>query len=274
MIARPKWDYCMKELFRNFIILKYFISDILDIPIEKIRSLKLRNTNLWRRYKYQKQGIVDVLLELNDDTKISIELQIHTVKHWDKRQLFYMGKLLTEELSVGEDYERMKKCITISILNFNMTTDSNYHRKYLLREENGEVFSDLVELHILELNKALTGQRMDEWIQLFNVETEDDLKMLETMTKNPGILEAVKEVRHMSLGRWARAMYDEHMKMVRDQHARDDYVRDQGIDIGAEQERNRLTNLIARMNAAGEGDQVTHLQDPEFVQEMLKKYNL
>ena len=61
MIVRPKWDYCMKELFRNFIILKYFISDILDIPIEKIRSLKLRNTNLWRRYKYQKQGIVDVL---------------------------------------------------------------------------------------------------------------------------------------------------------------------------------------------------------------------
>ena len=40
---------------------------------------------------------------------------------------------------------------------------------------------------LLELNKALTGQRMDEWIQLFNVETVDDLKMLETMTNNPGI---------------------------------------------------------------------------------------
>lgn len=78
----------------------------------------------------------------------------------------------------------------------------------------------------------------------------------------------------MSLGKWARAMYDEHMKKVRDQHARDDYVRDQGIDIDAEQERNRLTNLIARMNAAGEEDQVTHLQDPEFVREMLEKYNL
>ena len=52
--------------------------------------------------------------------------------------------------------------------------------------------------------------------------------MLETMTKNPGILEAVKEVRHMSLGRWARAMYDGHMKMVRDQQARDAYVRDSG----------------------------------------------
>lgn len=40
---------------------------------------------------------------------------------------------------------------------------------------------------LLELNKALTGQRMDEWIQLFNVETVDDRKMLETTTKNPGI---------------------------------------------------------------------------------------
>ena len=274
MIVRPKWDYCMKELFRNFIILKYFISDILDIPIEKIRSLKLRNTNLWRRYKYQKQGIVDVLLELNDDTKINIELQIRTVKHWDKRQLFYMGKLLTEELSAGEDYKHMKKCITISILDFHLTWDNNYHKKYLLREENGELFSDLVELHILELNKGLTGRRVDEWIRLFNVETEEDLEMLETMTRNPGILEAVKEVRHMSLGKWARARYDEHMKMVRDQNARDAYVRDEGINIGVEQERNRLANLIARMNAEGDEDQVTRLQDPEFVQEMLKKYDL
>lgn len=97
-----------------------------------------------------------------------------------------------------------------------MTWDNNYHKKYLLREENGELFSDLVELHILELNKVLTGRRVDEWIRLFNVETEEDLEILETMTRNPGILEAVKEVRHMSLGKWARARYDEHMKMVRD----------------------------------------------------------
>jgi len=32
-----------------------------------------------------------------------------------------------------------------------------------------------------------------------------------------------------------------------------------------------LTTLIARMDAAGEGDQVIRLQDPEFVWKMLKK---
>lgn len=46
-----------------------------------------------------------------------------------------------------------------------MTWDNNYHKKYLLREENGELFSDLVELHILELNKVLTGRRVDSTVQ-------------------------------------------------------------------------------------------------------------
>lgn len=30
-------------------------------------------------------GIVDVLAELNDDTKINIELQIKVIHNWDKR---------------------------------------------------------------------------------------------------------------------------------------------------------------------------------------------
>ena len=101
MIISPKWDYCMKELFRNPVIRKYFISVVLNIPVEMIRSTRLLNTYLWRRYRYQKQGILDVLVELNDDTKINIELQVKAVRNWDKRQLFYLGKMLTEEISFG-----------------------------------------------------------------------------------------------------------------------------------------------------------------------------
>ena len=67
----------MKELFRNPVIRKYFISVVLNIPVEMIRSTRLLNTYLWRRYRYQKQGILDVLVELNDDTKINIELQVN-----------------------------------------------------------------------------------------------------------------------------------------------------------------------------------------------------
>ena len=41
MIISPKWDYSFKELFRNMIVLKYFISVVLGIPLEEIKSVRL-----------------------------------------------------------------------------------------------------------------------------------------------------------------------------------------------------------------------------------------
>ena len=62
MIISPKYDYVVKELFRDETILRYFISDVLGIRQESIRSLRLRNTFLWKRHKKQKLGILDILV--------------------------------------------------------------------------------------------------------------------------------------------------------------------------------------------------------------------
>ena len=286
MIISPKWDYCMKELFRNPVIRKYFISVVLNIPVEMIRSTRLLNTYLWRKYRYQKQGILDVLVELNDDTKINIELQVKAVRNWDKRQLFYLGKMLTEEISFGRSYDVMKRCVAISILDFNLTEDKQYHKTYLLRDEEGRLFSNLLELHVIELNKVLMGQNIDEWIRFFNVKTEGDLDMLRIQTNNTGILEAIKEVEHMSLRRWAKAQYEEHMKRVMDRKAEDAYVFDRGVERGIEQgieqgigrgrqlEKENLIKLISSMNAGGDTDKVAQLDDPEVLLAMQRKYGM
>ena len=278
MIISPKWDYCMKELFRNPVIRKYFISVVLNIPVEAIRSTRLLNTYLWRRFRYQKEGILDVLVELNDDTKINIELQVKAVRNWDKRQLFYLGKMLTEEVPFGRSYDVMKRCVAISILDFNLTEDKQYHKTYLLRDEEGRVFSNLVELHVIELNKALMGQTIDEWIRFFNVKTEGDLDMLRMQTNNAGILEAIKEIEHMSLSRWAKAQYEEHMKRVMDRKAEDAYVFDRGVERGIgrgrQLEKERLLKLISSMNAGGDTDKVAQLDHPEVLEAMQKKYGL
>ena len=286
MIISPKWDYCLKELFRNPVIRKYFISVVLNIPVEAIRSTRLLNTYLWRRYRYQKQGILDVLVELNDDTKINIELQVKAVRNWDKRQLFYLGKLLTEEVPFGRSYDAMKRCVAISILDFNLTEDKQYHKTYLLRDEEGRLFSDLMELHVIELNKVLMGQTIDEWIRFFNVKTKEDLDMLRMQTNNAGILEAIKEVEHMSLSRWAKAHYEEHMKRVMDRKAEDAYVFDrgmeqgiergieQGIERGRQLEKENLIRLISCMNAGGDTDKAAKLGDPEVLEAMRKKYGM
>ena len=117
-----KEDFMVKALLSSKeIILKQFLSDVLEIPMEEIRSVRIANPYLRKTYRRQKQGILDILLWLNDDSKINIELQIKAQKDWKKRNLFYLAKMYVEDLQSGERYGRLSKCICISILGFNMT---------------------------------------------------------------------------------------------------------------------------------------------------------
>lgn len=225
-IISPKYDYCMKELFRNEVVRKYFISDILGLPPSEVRSARLLNTFLWKRAENQKQGILDVLVEMNDDTIINIEIQLKASKFWDRRQLYYLSKLYAGELRKGEDYSGLKRCVVIGILDFDLTGREQNHSVYFLRDGEGNLYSDVFEIHILELGKPLSGGPMDDWVRLFNVESEADLNMIKT--DNIGVREAIRELRDMGLPRMLRAYKDARQKERMDRKAREDYVRDEG----------------------------------------------
>lgn len=225
-IISLKCDYCFKEWLANETIRRYFISDVLDIPVEEIRSVQLGNTFLWKRYRMQKQGILDVLVELNDKTKINIEMQTTFVNCWDRRNLFYLAKMYTEDLRVGEQYGRLKRCIGISILDFDFTGGEDYHTVYRLRDERGNEFSDVFEIHIIELGKRLKGtERVDDWIRIINAEKMEDLSMIQA--RNIGIKTAIEEIKRMSLSRRLRMHYDAYWKAKRDAWAIKEYKEEQ-----------------------------------------------
>lgn len=254
MLISPKYDEFIKEMFRNETVRRYFVSDILKIPQEEIRSVRLRDPFLRKMFHRQKQGILDVKIELNDSQKINIELQVKVIRYWDKRQLFYLSKLYTEDFSAGEDYERLKRCVSISILDFNLTDRSRYHSVYRLRDEDGYEFTDALEVHVIELKKTLTGEgAVDDWIRFFNAKTEEDLKMIRT--KNPGILEAIRILRRMSMSNPLRLWHEEHLKEIRDRRAREAYVREEGKAEGKTEGKaegviegeQKLSELIKRL---------------------------
>lgn len=266
-IVSLRQDFSFKHLFRNEEVLRHFISDALGIPLEEIRSVRPTNTFLWKRFKKQKQGILDVALELNNDSKVDIELQIEMLDYWDRRSLFYLAKLFTEGLLSGQEYDKLKRCISISVLGFNLDTRSEYHKVYRLRDETGHEFSDLLEIHIIELNKPLSGAaRMDDWIRLFNAKTEEELKMLEMSTKNAGILAAVKEVREMSLLRSMKALHEAKLKEIRDRNARESYVRKEA--------EGRLNSLYLRLIADKRYDDLERAaQDKTYREQLYKEYH-
>lgn len=76
-----KYDFCIKEIMENEIVRRHFTSDVLSILLDTIKSVRMMNTFLWRRFRKQKQGIPDIQLELKDDTKINIEMQIPTTQN-------------------------------------------------------------------------------------------------------------------------------------------------------------------------------------------------
>ena len=291
-IISLKYDFSFKYLFRNETVRRYFISDALGIPLEEICSVRMANTFLWKQYRKQKQGILDVVLELNDDSKVNIELQIEVLSYWDRRSLFYWAKMFTEGLLMGQKYRKLKRCICISILGFNLDERPEYHKVYRLRDETGHEFSDMMEIHVIELNKALSGtNQMDEWIRLFNVKTEEELDMLEAGTKNAGILAAIKEVRVMSLGKTLRLMYEARLKEIRDRDAREDYVRNEGIELGRSegielgrnegraeglvQGEDKMNRLVICLIENGRQDDIEKAaRDKQYREQLYKEYDI
>ena len=225
-IISLKCDYCFKEWLSNETVRRYFISDVLDIPVEDIKSVRFSNTFLWKRYRRQKQGILDVLVELNDNTKINIEMQTTSMSCWDKRNLFYLAKMYTEDLKVGEKYSKLKRCICISLLDYKFTKGDDYHTIYRLRDEKGNEFSDVFEIHVIELGKKLKGtEKVDDWIRLINAKSTEDLRMIQA--KNIGIKTAIEEMKRMSLSKKLRYHYEAYLKEKRDAWAIADYQEEQ-----------------------------------------------
>lgn len=225
--ASLKYDSIFREVFSHEEVLRQFISDVTGIPLGSIQSVRVTTPFLPKEYRKQKQGILDIALVLNDDTKMDIELQIRVQKYWIKRNLFYIAQMYTNDLQAGQEYEHLKKCITISILDFSLTEGEEYHSVYTLRDAAGRELTDLFEVHIIELNKKLkNNEAIDGWIQLFNAESVEELDMIKT--KKEGILYAIDQLKTFGLIGILKWEYQMRQKAIRDRKGEDAYIRDEG----------------------------------------------
>ena len=103
--------------------------------------------------------------------------------------------------------------------------------------------------------------------------------MLEASTKNVGIIEAIKEVRIMSLGKTLRALHEAKLKEIRDKNAREDYVRGEGIRQGLEQGLNEGEDRVNRLYRALITDQryddmEKAIDDKTFREQLYREYEM
>jgi len=82
---------------------------------------------------------------------------------------------------------------------------------------------------------------LDEWHQLFNAETEEELDMLKSGAKNLGIIEAIKELKEISLSDRLRYEHEMRLKAKRDRYAEDQFIRVQAEKEGMEKGMKKAT---------------------------------
>ena len=244
-IMSPTNDFCFKELMQNPKVRKGFIAGILKKSPEDITETILLPSETKRDYADEKLSILDVKVLLADGTRMDLEMQVAYFGSWDKRVLFYLSKLYTEQIQKGDDYEKLKKCIHVGVLDFIRFPESEecYHKINLCNCKNGEVYTDLLELHILELPKlpkvrakleqgemVSDDEMVLQWMEFFSCKTQEDF---ETMAKQDEYMEeAVNTLFKLSADEQKRVDYEAREKAIRDDRAKLDWATKVGFDEG------------------------------------------
>ena len=245
-IMLPTNDFCFKELMQNPKVRKGFIAGILQKKPEQIRETILLPTETRRDYADDKLSVLDVLVLLEDGTQMDLEMQVEYFAFWDKRVLFYLAKMYTGQLQKGEGYDKLKKCIHVGVLDFILFPESEecYHKINLCNVKTGRVYSDLFELHMLELPKlpkvlarmkrgeAISDESIIQWMEFFSGKTQEDFK---TMAKqNEYMEEAVNTLFELSADEKKRLEYEAREKAIRDYNTQMQSAEQRGMERGKE----------------------------------------
>lgn len=262
-IMLPKVDFAFKELMMNEKVRVGFLSAVLDIRVADIRSAQMKNTNLTKTHQDEKQGVLDVRLVMNDDTEINIEMQVLSMATWTDRSVFYVSKMLSEQVGIDKKYTNIMKCIGISIVDFNCIRQTeNYHTVYHIREDSNPtiIFSDKMEWHMVELPKLPSvndGTNIYNWTKFFKTKEREEFEML--AQNDEYLQEAYRQLDIISQDEQKRMEYDSRTKMLYHINT----IKEEGIREGRQEGiQESITAVIAGMKAAGYSE--------EQIQEIIK----
>ena len=237
-IVMLKLDIIFKRVFgneNNTEIIAGFISDMLDIPREKITKVVIKNVELPPEEIDQKFSRLDLNLYV-DGRKINIEMQINKESAYKERTLFYWAKLYSDDLDSGEDYSALSQTICVNIINFNLFDCENYHSHFMLKEkERDEIMTDKLAIHFFELKKVgkyKRNKRMEDWLTLINAETEGDLMALQQSTSIPEIQKTIVILRELSADEQIREEARRREKRLHDEATALNHARKEGIAEG------------------------------------------
>jgi predicted transposase/invertase (TIGR01784 family) len=229
-----KSDPIFKMIFgdpENKTALIGLLREIIDIPEEEYAHIEIIDPNLRVNKSYGKSGILDIKLTTKNGQRINIEIQIRKASDLKQRILFYASKMIAEQLTEGEKYDKMRRVISIMICtDHNLIEDSKeYHNRYFLYDKNtNSTFTDLLEIDILEFKKVPEKDKSNlaTWLRFLNTDDKEELDKM--AVRNVAFESAVCKYKQLTTDERIRMIAENEEKAWKDRQAELDYAMNEG----------------------------------------------
>ncbi len=178
-------DYMFRAILqKNERVLRGLIGSLLNLRQEEIENVVIRNPIRLGEQIDSKTFIMDIYVQLNGDVNIDLEMQVLNEENWTDRSLSYLCRTY-DQLYHGEEYTVSSRAIQIGILDYTLFPEKpEFYAKYqMMNVRNHHIYSDKLQLHVLELNqiKLATEEdrryEIDRWAKLFKSTTWEEIRM-------------------------------------------------------------------------------------------------
>lgn len=228
-------DAVFKSFFgdpRNNKLLLNFLNAILH---DTIASVELTDTVLKLTHPDDKMSVMDIRVITNKGEQINVEIQLKNHAAFPERMLMYWAKMYTSQDKVGNEYIQLNRAIQIIITNFKLLPKVHFHSMFqLIDPEDGMVFTDHAEIHVLELPKLQAQQledtdALEKWLLFLN----GNKYMKEALAmESPTMKEAFEEIQRLSDDPETRRIAEYRDSQLRGQLQREYDARKEGMEEG------------------------------------------
>lgn len=224
-----RFDWAIKRLLRqkaNFDVLEGFLTVFLGEKVTILEILESESNQLSAEDKFNR---VDIKARNSKDEIIIVEIQNTRELYYLERILYGVAKAITEHISLGETYYKVKKIYSISVLYFDIGKGNDYlyygqnhfvgvhtgdHLQVNVKERDAivsrmpaEIFPEYVLIRVNEFDKVAVTP-LEEWMKYLKDGT------IRPDTTAPGLSEAREKLKYFSMPPKERMAYDEHLSAV------------------------------------------------------------
>jgi len=221
-----RFDWAAKRMLRdkaNFVVLEGLVTVLLNEPIKIVELLESESNQENENDKFNR---VDIKAKNSKGELIIVEIQQTHELYYLQRILYGVSKAVTEHISMGDNYNTVKKVYSINIIYFDLGKGSDYvyhgttqfvgihtgdklqvsekQKKALLIQEVEDIFPEYYIIRVNEFNKVATTP-LEEWIAYLKTgEIKDD-------TTAPGLQEAKQKLIYDNMSSREQAAYRYHI---------------------------------------------------------------